>query len=60
MAKEAATMISMRMDNGLLARAKRLAESADRTFSAQVQRMLREWLDENDQPVTKPAKKAKS
>ena len=40
-------MISLRFDIELMDRIKAIAEREDRTFAAQMQRMLREWLDEH-------------
>ena len=40
-------MVSMRFDTGLMDRIKAIAEREDRTFAAQLQRMVRQWFDEH-------------
>jgi hypothetical protein len=54
-------MISIRFDAELMEKIKVIAEREDRTFAAQLQRMLREWLVEHpDESMEKPAKGRKS
>lgn len=53
------TMISLRFDIELMDRIKAIAEREDRTFAAQMQRMLREWLDEHPEAEGKPAGRGK-
>ncbi len=59
MAEEPRTkMISMRFDIELMDRIKAIAEREDRTFAAQLQRMLRQWLDEHPVEPDEPKRKA--
>ena len=46
--KTTTRMVTMRLDETLVDRLREIAEEEDRTFTAQVQRILRAWLADHD------------
>lgn len=57
MAEKSTTMVSLRMEDELRAKVQEIAEAEDRSFSQQLHRIIREWLEQRE---AKPRRTAAS